>query len=302
VTDQAKRLPDFIAVGPPRTATTWLDQELRGHVGLPAQAKETHFFARNYCCGLDWYESHFRHCATAPVVGEICASYFENGSARERICAHIPRSKIICTLREPVDRLYSYYKLMRQKGKTNVSFEQALTKHQQMLECSRYAFHIRQWQMQFGSENVLGMLNDDLVSDSQGYLDQIARFIGIPKIMLESASAPSNRANSIDSAPLSAWLAYTARKFRFWLGSHQFYRTRRILKRAGVWRFCFSSGEEFPPLDHAMKSRLRGILRSEVEVLEELLRRDLSGWKEGYEPERPSLLREAPQTRLPGSL
>jgi len=83
---------------------------LRGHVGLPEQTKETHFFARNYGRGIDWYAKHYCHCAAEAVVGEICASYFENLQARERIHANMPGCKIICTLRDPVDRLYSYYK------------------------------------------------------------------------------------------------------------------------------------------------------------------------------------------------
>src|SRR5260370_17080012 len=104
----AGRVPDFIAVGPPRTATTWLDVVLRGHVGLPAHTKETPFFARNYARGIDWYARHFRHFVEEPVVGEICASYFENIQARERIHPHIPECKIISTLPHPLHHPSSY--------------------------------------------------------------------------------------------------------------------------------------------------------------------------------------------------
>jgi hypothetical protein len=191
----------------------------------------------------------------------------------------LPGVKIICTLREPVARLYSYYKLMRQKGRS-ATFEEALHKHRQMLECSRYAYHVRGWQNQFGSENVLVMLNDDLERNSQDYLDQIARFVGFPKVTLETSTAASKRDNSFETAPRSAWLAYKARRFRFWLGSHQLYRTRGFLNYVGVWDFCFGGGEAYPPLNPALKSRLRQLLRPEVEALEELLERDLSQWKE----------------------
>ena len=273
------RLPDFIAVGPPRTATTWLDQVLRGHVGLPLDVKETHFFARNYQLGLRWYEDHFRHCATEPVVGEICAAYFENPQARERIRTHVPGCKIVITLRDPVERLYSYYKLMRHNGQTEASFEDALIRHKKMLASSRYAFHLRNWYADFGKENVLVVLNDDLVADSQAYLSRITDFVGIARVEVRAPDGARNKANAIETAPRSARLARNARQFRFWLGSRRMYRTRRLLTRVGIWRFCFEGGEEFPPVDLTVKSRLHDILGPEVDELADLLDRDLSNWK-----------------------
>ena len=274
------RMPDFIVVGPPRTATTWLDAVLRGRVGLPYHVKETHFFARNYQRGLTWYARHFLHCAAEPVVGEVCAAYFESPQARARIRTHLPQCKIICTLREPVERLYSYYKLMRHSGKTGLPFEEALVKHKQMLACSRYAQHVRDWQADFGAHNVLVLFNDDLVRDPQAYLNSITDFIGIERVPISEA-VPTRRspANTIEVAPRSVRLARSARQFRFWLGSRRMYRTRRLLTKAGVWRFCFGGGLEFPPLDPADKWRLRELLRPEVEMLEILLKRDLLAWK-----------------------
>jgi sulfotransferase family protein len=273
------RLPDFIAVGPPRTATTWLDRVLRGHVGLPLNVKETHFFARNYQHGLNWYKRYFLHCTAEPVVGEICASYFGNRQSRERIRAHIPNCKIVCTLRDPVDRLYSYYRLMRHNGRTELPFEEALLRHEHMMASSGYALHVRDWQADFGKRNVLVVLNDDLAKDSQAYLDSITNFIGIERMIVSEAARAHNKANTIETAPRSARLARKGHQFRSWLGSRRMHRTRRFLTKAGVWRFCFEGGPVFPPLDPSVKRRLRDLLRPEVEMLENLLHRDLSKWK-----------------------
>jgi Sulfotransferase domain len=274
----AARLPDFIAVGPPRTATTWMDLVLRGKVCLPG-TKETHFFARNYSLGIDWYANHFRHCAQGQVAGEICAAYFENAEALERIHAHIPQCKIICTLRDPVDRLYSYYKLMRQKGTTGLSFEKAVLKHPQMLDCSRYASLAAGWQARFGPDNVLILLHDDLSADPQSYLDRITGFIGIPRIILSAEAVNERRENAIETAPRSVWLANRARRFRFWLGTLQLYRTRRLIDHCILKPLFFEGGRPFGPLDPAVEARLRELLMPEVEALENLLCRDLSRWK-----------------------
>ncbi len=291
------RMPDFISVGPPRTATSWLYEVLRGHVGLPLNVKETHFFARNYGRGLMWYARHFEQCAAEPVVGEICAAYFESPQARERIRTHIPNCKIICTLRDPVERLYSHYRLMRHNGRTALPFEEALVRHKHLMASGRYAFHIRQWQADFGKQNVLAVLNDDLAADPQAYLDRITDFIGAGRIVVEAALAGS-KANAIEVAPRSTRLALCARQFRCWLGARRLYRTRRLLAKAGVWRFCFGGGAPFPPLDPLVKRRLRDLLRPDVEMLEELLHRDLSKWK-NPPAETPPAVSTPPVSRIP---
>jgi hypothetical protein len=50
------RLPDFIGVGPPRTAPSWLDAVLRRHVGLPRNIKEVDFFSRTMGTEFAWYK------------------------------------------------------------------------------------------------------------------------------------------------------------------------------------------------------------------------------------------------------
>ena len=276
---KARRLPDFIAVGPPRTATTWLDAVLRGQVGLPGGTKETHFFTRSYSKGPDWYCSHFEHCPPQLPIGEICTSYFRSSTARERLSKDIPDCRIICTLRDPIEQLYSAYKLLRQ-GYVVGSFEEAL-RDRDMLKTTRYAHHIKAWQNRFGKQNVLVTFYDDLKAAPQEFLDQISGFIGIRSISLAEAHPATESINNFRQAPFSPHLARHARGLRTWLGSYRLYRTTQFLDQIGVWRLCFGGGEVFPPLDCCAESRLRTRLRPEVEKLEILLERDLSRWKNG---------------------
>ena len=281
-----RRLPEFIAVGPPRTGTTWLDRVLIGHVGLPQGIKETQFFSWYYDLGMDWYQAHFRNCPPDLPVGEIATTYFDSPAARERIKQNIPQCRIICTLRDPVRRLFSHYRQLRREGFLgNVTLEQAIENHRKwdgpgnMFSVSRYAGHVRAWQQDFGHERVLAVLYDDLEADAQAYLDQVTRFIGIPDIDLGNSPVGAGKINEMNEAPRNYKLARRAREFREWLRKRKVYF---ISERCDpLWNYCFGRGPAFPPMDPKVEASLREYFRPEVEALETLIGRDLTRWKQG---------------------
>ena len=274
------RLPDFIAVGPPRTATTWLDQVMRGHVGLPAGVKETQFFIFRYSQGIEWYGAHFRDCPANLPVGEIAPTYFASADAIERIAHHIPRCKIICTLRDPVERTYSHYRLWRKIGVVKASsFDYVCAHRKDLISYSRYALHLKAWQDKFGPENVLVCINDDLDTSRQAYLDRICSFVGIAPIPLQDSPFEEEKTNTVTHAPRSGKLAQNARHVGDWLNAHRAYRTSSVLEWLGIWKLCHEGGLEFAPLTPEEDARLREQFLPDVEALEELIRRDLSAWK-----------------------
>jgi hypothetical protein len=279
---QPREVPNFIAVGVGRSGTTWLHEVLTGHVGLPYGVKETDFFWRNYGHGIDWYKSFFRHCAPAQPIVEICPTYFSSADARRRMKLHIPDCRIICTFREPVERAYSHYKLMRHNVWTRASFEEVVNHSQEIAEMNRYAFNLTGWQQTFGRDNILICLYDDLQRDPQGYLDTVCDFIAIRRFPLASRVA-SARLNSFPTAPRNRRLAQNARHVRDWLRRRRAYRLDRVLEQVGLWGFCFDGGEAFPPLERELQQRLRKRFLPEVEALEQLIGRDLSAWKMNHD-------------------
>ncbi len=278
-------LPNFIGVGPGRTGTTWLDAVLEGHVGLPRRVKELDFFSKNYGEGIEWYAAHFRHCASGRPVGEFSPSYYRFPGAPERIALHIPRCKIIVTLRNPVARAYSHYKMLRHYAFVrNISFERALQTNPQIMDENRYASHLLRWYKEFGKDRVLVCLFDDLCSKPQSFLDRICDFLEAPRRDVGSVRIRKEAVNSYERMPKSVWLARRGRKLRWWLKDRQFYRTMDWLEKAGVWGFCFERGEKFGPLDADAEARLIETVRPEIEALENLIGRDLSAWKRPSAP------------------
>ncbi|MGD1026192.1 sulfotransferase family protein [Candidatus Binatus soli] len=278
------RLPDFIAVGPPRTATTWLHEVLKGHVGLPLDIKETDFFSKHYDKGIDWYADYFRHCPPAIKIGELCATYFASPEARERIARHLPECRIICTLRDPVDRSYSFYRLLRRHAWTKLPFEEAAAKHREIREQNRYAFHLAGWQRQFGADHVLVGLYDDFEADAQAFVDRVTAFVGIDRIVIPPGRA-FERVHPIETAPPSRRLVRATRQIITWMHSRRMHRAAIRFRKSALGRFVYEGGRPYGPLAPDVEARVRELYRPEVEALEELLAIDLSAWKKPRDPQ-----------------
>jgi len=273
------RLPDFIGVGPPRTATTWLHEVLSGQVGLPQGAKETDFFVHKYDNGLDWYAAHFRTFPPGRPIGEFSPNYFIGPQTRERIAKHVPDCKIICTLRDPVERTYSHYRKGREGEYFSGSFEECLERRADLLEWSKYATHLKAWRRVFGAENVLVLIHDDLKADAQAFLNGVCDFIQIERFQLSAPAMQDNLVNAVPSEPRYPRIARAARAVRDRLHKNGNYALVNSLKSPGLRTFLFSGGAAFEPMRPETDARLREFYRPEVEALEDLIGRDLSRWK-----------------------
>jgi hypothetical protein len=278
----ALRFPDFIGVGPARTGTTWLHEVLKGHVGLPL-IKETQFFKRYYDKGPEWYASHFADMPANVPVGEICPSYFSTREALERIHKDLPHCKIICSLRDPVERLFSHYRHIRPLSGIKVDFEQALKDHPQLFDGSCYGSHLEEWEDSFGRQNVLVVFYEDMKSDPQAFVNSVCAFIGIPAIDLRNSAVAKKKVNMVEGAraPRSRHLAMASGMVTAWLKARRLDLLLHTWCRSGISEFCLGGGEKYGPLSPDTEARLREYYRPEIEKLEVLTNRNLSHWKYG---------------------
>lgn len=271
-------LPEFIGLGPGRTGTTWLHRVLEGRVNLPYGVKETQFFSTFYNKGIGWYAYHFRYADAHRKTAEICP-YFADPLARDRIKEYLPGCRFILTFRDPVERAYSAYKLMRRYVWARGSFEEVFANRPHLVRGNRYASLLRGWFEKFGRENFLVTLYDDLRAEPQPYLDRVCGFMGIEPIALMDGARAGGDVNAYQRSPRNRRLAQNARHVLYWLRGRQAYGTINLLERAGMWEFCFGRGDEFPPLSPEIDARMRQFFLPEIEALELLINRDLSAWK-----------------------
>jgi hypothetical protein len=265
-----------MGIGPPRTGTTWLHKALESVAVLPHGTKETHFFSTRYDRGIEWYADHFRHAADGLPIGEFDPNFFNRASVK-RIHAHLPHCRLICTMRDPVDRAYSLFKFLRRSGRVDVDFEAWVPT---MHDGNRYATHLRLWLDQFGPEQVLITFFDHLATDPQAYVDRLCDFVGARHVDL--GRWPQNRRSRhhVESEPRSVRLARYASRFRHTLQEHRAYSVTKFLAWAGFWQFTRQGGPPYPALSPEVDERTRQRFLPEVDALEELLQCDLARWKQ----------------------
>lgn len=278
---EPRRLPDFIGVGPPRTATTWLYEVMQGHVGFSDFRKETDFFTRFYSRGIDWYLQYFAACPRDLPMGEMSPLYFASDDARERIQQAIARCRIICSFRDPVDRAWSHWRLMARSLRTRLDFEQAVERLRDIRETSRYGHYAAKWIGSFGRENVLLLFYEDLERDPQGFVDSVCDFIGAPRFALSDSPAAATRVHSVPSRARHPALARNVRNAIGWLNDRRMHRAARLIRTSRLWRYSFEGGETFARPSPEADARIRVSLKPEIEALEQISGRDLSAWKTG---------------------
>jgi hypothetical protein len=272
--------PSFFVIGPPRTGTTWLYEILKEHAVLPSPTKETRFFDAHFHRGLDWYRAHFAPPVLGKRIGEIAPTYFASNEASERIARHVPNAKVICVFRNPAERVVSLYKLKRAYGLIPWTLEQAITRDPEMLESSKYATRLKQWQSALGQDQVMATFYNDLVERPQEYLNDVVDFIGIPRIQLSQSQQLRIHASETMTHPRSFDRTRRASTVADWFKARRLDRLVAAVRNSPLRRLFLGGGPPFADIPQEIVSWLYQLFRAEVEELETMLNRDLSMWKE----------------------
>jgi hypothetical protein len=144
-------LPNFLIIGAAKTATTSLWKYLRQHPQIYMSAsKEPRFFAfegetLNFrgpgdseeiaITDLETYSALFNKVTHEIAIGEATTMYLWSPKAPERIRYHIPHTKLIAFLRDPVERAFSNFQHLVQQGREPIQdFSQAIAAEEQRIQ------------------------------------------------------------------------------------------------------------------------------------------------------------------------
>ena len=96
----------------------------------------------------------------------------------ERMVRDLPRLKLIYVMRHPIDRLISQYVHEVTAGRITVGLREALERHPELIDYSRYSMQLQPFLEAYGPGAVLPVFFPRLVTHSQAELERIGRFLG----------------------------------------------------------------------------------------------------------------------------
>jgi hypothetical protein len=262
----------FLMVGCSRCGTTWVYRALKEHpeIYLP-EKKQTYFFDSHYDKGIDWYLDHFTDIGDQPAIGEI-ATYYSRPDLVPLVAKHFPQAKLLMSVRNPVDRAYSYYQSRATQFNWKTIDEAIADQPVDVIERGKYIDQIETILQHFPQEQFKLVFFDDLKNKPEEYLHSILEFIGVDTNfkssqigkMVQVAIDPRIR-RTLKKMGLQPLMDYVSKRP---IGD----KIRTFLKKSNIQRY--------KPISAHEKKLLLDIYRPYNERLSQFSGRDLSAWNE----------------------
>lgn len=268
-------LPNFLYIGAAKAGSSWLYSVLSEHpeVCIPF-GKRTFFFDRCYDRGMDWYKSHFTPNPQQRAVGEMCHSYFLSGQTAQRIRTELPDVKLICCLRNPLDRLISAYLYEREHTKQGQLSFSAFAEQNMVLQKSQYAENLAPFFDLFPRQQILVLFYDDLCADPHAFYSSVCRFLDIDSDFVPAAIDERIWATRRARFPFLSRLAWAyANAFPERSAKRSTKDRRNILKL--IDRILYTNHKPVFSLDPEVIARLKGHFRHSYAELEQRIGRPL---------------------------
>ena len=216
-----ERWPNVFLVGAPKAGTTSIYAYLDDMPGIyMSPIKEPNYFSRAIVPAggrnapirdKAAYLKLFGGAAPGELLGEASPTYLHDPDASTPIREVSPDARIIVTLRDPVDLVFSLYRLLLGRDFVGGSFAAAVThrlsrksadwsRPQLRIEYGFYYEALKRYLDVFGTEQVQVLLFEDLARDPAGIMRTVAQFLRLPepqfsdRLQTYNASAvPRNR-------------------------------------------------------------------------------------------------------------
>ena len=287
--------PNFFIVGAPKSGTTNISYYLIQHtqVFMPENL-EPYYFARldipqNYereiISDEKKYLDLFKNTKSCRAIGESSPVYLYCPHSALEIKNRFPNSKIIISLRNPIEIAYSEYFSLKFMGfDKNRSFNELLDSSKEqldqnefhidsLLEAGFYSKHIKRFQKIFSKNQIKIIIFEEYVKNTIPTINSILSFLDIDKSI------------AFKTAPKGAYKVPRNFASQKLMNNSTFRKTAKFIiptvARQKIGERFLVKESSRPVLKQNERQRLKEIYQDDVENLAKLLGRSLP-WKDFY--------------------
>lgn len=205
-------LPTFIVIGAAKCGTSSVCDLLGRHPDVfMSEPKEPAFFSelKDPAKTLSWYESLFAGVTTETAVGEGSTLYTHPDlihATAAKIADAIPKCRLIYTVRDPIRRLESGWRMRRHESSTSLSINEAVFQHVNLVRHGLYWKNLSVYREFFADELILIVFLEDFQRDPVGELRRCFSHINVdPSVAINDAGRARNRSADMRSdGPIAA--------------------------------------------------------------------------------------------------
>jgi len=193
--------PNFFIVGGSKCGTTNISYYLNSHPKIFfSKLNEPYYFCKwdipekynrnSMITNIKKYLDLFKNVKNEIIVGEASSPYLSCPHAALEIKKAFPNSKILISIRNPIERAHSSYFSYQFMKPNEQNFMEMIKTHEKLinekifyidsiLESGFYTKNIIRFQKIFGKENVKIIIFEDYIKNTAQNLNSILNFLGI---------------------------------------------------------------------------------------------------------------------------
>jgi len=262
--------PNFLYIGAEKAGSSWIYEILREHpqVYVPP-AKDIQFFDKNFDKGIEWYLSLFSSGAGQTAIGEVSHDYFLAQETAELIRKYLSKVRLICCLREPIDRTMSSFLFYKTTVLNKATTFEEFAFEERILKLSDYYYNLYPFYERFPRDNILILFFDDLKANPRLFAQRIFEFLQVdldfqPEVLYQKILPASE--------PRLSWLAHLAYQIGLIFRRVGLVNVVGSVKRTGTFRTLFYKElANKPQVSPAVREKLRAYYTKRYHLLPELI-------------------------------
>lgn len=287
-----KNVPNFIVGGALKGGSTAVYHYLKQHPQIfMAEPKELRYLGYDpddpWCAAhpeafpiksFDDYLAAFTAVEDQIAIGEASPTYLASPFAARRVKELLPDTRLIFSVRNPIDSAYSSYQMDVRSRRENRPVAEALNENERRVERYRYYHYLKYWYEQFPSRQLKVILFDDLITQPTETMQDVYRFLGVDDSFAPNQNLIEKNTGGVPKNALAGGFYHVVRSLR---EVHMLQRVKTHLPTAltKTYKAAKSASlEKAPPLPEEVRNRLKQYYAEDVRNLGELTGVQVSKW------------------------